>query len=94
MLKSKKSTYLDYNATVPVLNDVKASIIECMNLGPLNASSVHSFGRKGKNIIYFLFLFLFLLFSKDFIFFSKIFTFSINRFKVFSLGSISLVDTA
>ena len=51
MLKSKKSTYLDYNATVPVLNDVKASIIECMNLGPLNASSVHSFGRKGKNII-------------------------------------------
>jgi len=51
MLKSKKSTYLDYNATVPVLNDVKASIIECMNLGPLNASSVHSYGRKGKNII-------------------------------------------
>ena len=51
MLKSKKSTYLDYNATVPVLNDVKASIIECMNSGPLNASSVHSYGRKGKNII-------------------------------------------
>ena len=51
MLKLKKSTYLDYNATVPVLNDVKDSIIECMNFGPLNASSIHSFGRKGKNII-------------------------------------------
>jgi len=51
MLKSKKSIYLDYNATVPVLNIVKDAIIECMNSGPLNASSVHYFGRKGKNII-------------------------------------------
>ena len=51
MLKFKKSIYLDYNATVPVLDEVKTSIIECMNFGPLNASSVHSFGRKGKNII-------------------------------------------
>ena len=51
MSKLKKSTYLDYNATVPVLNEVKTSIINCMESGPLNASSVHSFGRKGKNII-------------------------------------------
>ena len=51
MLKLKTTTYLDYNATVPVLDEVKASIIECMSYGPLNASSVHSFGRKGKNII-------------------------------------------
>ena len=51
MRKLEQSTYLDYNATVPILVDVKDAIIECMNLGPLNASSIHSFGRKGKNII-------------------------------------------
>ena len=51
MLKLKKSIYLDYNATVPVLDEVKVSIIKCMNYGPLNASSVHSFGRKGRDII-------------------------------------------
>ena len=51
MRKLEKSTYLDYNATVPILADVKDAVIECMNLGPLNASSIHSFGRKGKNII-------------------------------------------
>ena len=36
----------------------------------------------------------FSFFSKDFIFLSKVFTFSISRFKVFSLGSISLFETA
>ena len=51
MRKFKQSTYLDYNATVPILDDVKNAIIDCMNLGPLNASSIHSFGRKGKHII-------------------------------------------
>ncbi|MDC1133777.1 cysteine desulfurase family protein [Alphaproteobacteria bacterium] len=51
MRKLEQSTYLDYNATVPILADVKDAVIECMNLGPLNASSIHSFGRKGKNII-------------------------------------------
>ena len=46
-----KSTYLDYNATVPLLSEVKTSLLECMNLGPVNASSVHYYGRKGKSII-------------------------------------------
>ena len=47
----KKSTYLDYNATVPLLSEVKGSLLKCMNLGPVNASSVHYYGRKGKSII-------------------------------------------
>ena len=46
-----KQIYLDYNATVPLLTEVKKSIIDCMHLGPLNASSVHYFGRKGKDVI-------------------------------------------
>lgn len=46
-----KQIYLDYNATVPMLKDVKNSLIDCMELGPLNASSIHFFGRKGKDII-------------------------------------------
>ncbi len=46
-----KPTYLDYNATVPILKEVKKSLIDCMNEGPINASSVHYYGRKGKEII-------------------------------------------
>ncbi len=46
-----KRTYLDYNATVPILKDVKNSLINCMEIGPLNPSSIHYFGRKGKDII-------------------------------------------
>ena len=47
----KKQIYLDYNATVPLLKEVKESLIDCMNVGPLNASSIHYYGRKGKDII-------------------------------------------
>ena len=47
----KKQIYLDYNATVPILKEVKKTLIDCMDVGPLNASSIHYFGRKGKNII-------------------------------------------
>ena len=43
--------YLDYNATVPVIKQVKEALIDCLNLGPLNASSVHYYGRVGKNIV-------------------------------------------
>ena len=46
-----KQIYLDYNATVPVLEKVKKSLIDCLNLGPLNASSVHYYGRKSKNLV-------------------------------------------
>ena len=51
MIKANTSTYLDYNATVPILNKVKESIIEFLDFGPINSSSVHFYGRKGKNII-------------------------------------------
>ena len=38
--------------TVPLLSEVKGSLLECMNLGPVNASSVHYYARrKGKSII-------------------------------------------
>ena len=47
----KNHTYLDYNATVPLLKEVKKSLIDCMDFGPLNASSIHYYGRKGKDII-------------------------------------------
>ncbi len=47
----KKKIYLDYNATVPLLKEVKNSLIDCMDVGPLNASSIHYYGRKGKEII-------------------------------------------
>ena len=46
-----KPIYLDYNATVPLLKEVKKSLIDCMDIGPLNASSIHYYGRKGKDII-------------------------------------------
>ena len=46
-----RQIYLDYNATVPVLKKVKETLIDCLNLGPLNPSSVHYYGRKGKNIV-------------------------------------------
>jgi cysteine desulfurase len=51
MIKTNTSTYLDYNATVPLLSNVKKSMIDFMGLGPVNASSVHFYGRRGKNII-------------------------------------------
>ena len=47
----KKQIYLDYNATVPLLKEVKKSLIDSMDIGPLNASSIHYYCRKGKNII-------------------------------------------
>ena len=47
-----KPIYLDYNATVPILKEVKKSLIECIDEGPMNASSIHYYGRKGKDIIY------------------------------------------
>ncbi|MDC0457236.1 cysteine desulfurase [Alphaproteobacteria bacterium] len=51
MIKANTSTYLDYNATVPTLGIVKKSMIAFMDFGPVNASSVHFYGRKGKNVI-------------------------------------------
>ena len=39
--------YLDYNASTPIRDEVKQSMLEVMG-PPLNSSSVHSFGRKAK----------------------------------------------
>ena len=51
MINSNKSTYLDYNATVPILSKIKKSMLDFIEWGPVNASSVHFYGRKGKNVI-------------------------------------------
>ena len=41
------SIYLDYNATTPLRDEVKKEMLDIMG-PPLNASSVHSFGRQAK----------------------------------------------
>lgn len=46
----KQSIYLDYNATAPLLDEVKEVMLEVMG-APYNASSVHSFGRKAKQLL-------------------------------------------
>lgn len=46
----KTQTYLDYNATAPVLPDCIELMREVMAL-PANASSVHSFGRRGRSYL-------------------------------------------
>ena len=51
MINSNTSTYLDYNATVPILSKIKKSMLDFIEWGPVNASSVHFYGRKGKNVI-------------------------------------------
>lgn len=42
--------YFDYNATAPLLYPVKQAMLEVMD-NPLNASSVHSFGRYAKSLL-------------------------------------------
>lgn len=44
------ATYLDYNATAPLKPEVRARVTELLDK-PLNASSVHSFGREARKII-------------------------------------------
>ena len=51
MINLNTSTYLDYNATVPILSKIKKSMLDFIEWGPVNASSVHFYGRKGKNVI-------------------------------------------
>ncbi|MDG1436681.1 MAG: cysteine desulfurase family protein [Rickettsiaceae bacterium] len=43
--------YLDHNATTNIHPDVANKMQDVMNLGPLNPSSIHSYGRKGKGLI-------------------------------------------
>ena len=51
MSNLKKKLYLDYNATVPMPSVLKMKLVNFIDIGPLNPSSVHFYGRKGKNII-------------------------------------------
>ena len=45
-----KSIYLDYNATTPLLPNVREAMLDIMEI-PLNPSSIHGFGRCAKNIM-------------------------------------------
>ncbi|MGB0720121.1 MAG: aminotransferase class V-fold PLP-dependent enzyme, partial [Bdellovibrionales bacterium] len=46
----KKAVYLDYNATAPMRPEA-ASVMADVAGAPLNPSSVHGFGRKGRAMI-------------------------------------------
>ncbi len=43
--------YLDWNATAPVPPPVVERLRECLELGPLNPSSQHSWGRRARRIL-------------------------------------------
>ena len=47
--KSKKSIYMDYNSTTPILNKVYSYIKS--DIYPINPSSIHKYGRMGKKIL-------------------------------------------
>lgn len=47
-----KTIYLDNNATTLIAPEVQQAVLETLALGPLNPSSAHSLGRRGKEIIY------------------------------------------
>lgn len=44
-------SYLDFNATTPLRPAARAALISAYDCGPLNASSIHTFGRTGRKII-------------------------------------------
>ena len=43
--------YLDHNATTHIHPNVTKKMQELAGLGPLNPSSIHSYGRKGRSLI-------------------------------------------
>lgn len=45
-----KTIYLDYNATTPVLPQVKKAVLAAMEQ-PFNPSSIHAYGREGRKIV-------------------------------------------
>ncbi len=45
-----KYVYLDYNATAPLLKEVKATMLSVLDM-PYNSSSVHNIGRRAKSMI-------------------------------------------
>jgi cysteine desulfurase len=47
---AKTSTYLDYNAAAPLLNEARAAIIDALDVNA-NPSSVHASGRAAKAIV-------------------------------------------
>ncbi|MCF8496671.1 MAG: cysteine desulfurase [Alphaproteobacteria bacterium] len=46
----KNKIYFDYNATVPLRPQAREAMREALG-GPLNASSVHGFGREGRKLV-------------------------------------------
>lgn len=46
----KTTIYLDYNATAPLRSCAREALIAALDL-PMNASSVHSYGRKGRKLV-------------------------------------------
>lgn len=48
----RKKIYLDNNATTQILPEVRSSITETLNLGPLNPSSPHSMGSSANKILH------------------------------------------
>src|SRR5262245_24449378 len=47
MMETKKNIYLDYNATTPARPEITEAMLRVMQQ-PVNASSVHAFGREAK----------------------------------------------
>ncbi len=45
-----KHIYMDYNATAPLLSEVREVVLRILEQ-PLNASSVHSYGREARGIV-------------------------------------------
>jgi cysteine desulfurase len=43
--------YLDYNATAPLRSAARREMEAALSLGPLNASSIHGFGREGRKLV-------------------------------------------
>ena len=46
----RKTIYLDYNATTPLLPNVREAMLDIMDI-PLNPSSIHGYGRLAKSIM-------------------------------------------
>ena len=46
-----ETIYLDYNATAPLLTEARKAVESVLELGPVNASSVHRHGRVARRVV-------------------------------------------
>ena len=44
------SVYLDFNATMPILPEVRCGLLDILN-GPMNSSATHSDGRRARSLV-------------------------------------------